>query len=75
MPISKVISHKNFKVERRVIESSFVTITKNDIAIVKLDWSISYTNNVKPVCLPITENLPTFANVEVSGFGKKLIYF
>lgn len=50
--------------------NNMVTTTKNDIAIIKLGWPISYTHNVKPVCLPTTNDGLPFTAVEVSGFGK-----
>lgn len=71
IPVSTVLIHNNFS-EKDVInhkKNKNEKITKNDIAIVKLGWSITYTDNIKPVCLP-AGHMRFTEMVDVSGFGK-----
>lgn len=69
IPLSTVIYHDEYKKSSRIINNSAVTFTLNDIAIVKLLWSIRYSYAVKPVCIPTNDSFPLFNEVEVSGFG------
>lgn len=72
IPVSAVLIHKEYDKNKVKFGVKSVDVIKNDIAIVKLGWSITYTDNIKPVCLPTKDN--RFTKVEVSGFGK-FIYF
>ena len=66
--ISAVVLHNDYSESFDIVDFKKVKTTKNDIALVKLGWSIRYTNNIKPVCFPMND--PLFTKIEVSGFGK-----
>lgn len=72
MLVSAVEVHNEFENKKEIIGTASVAITTNDIAIVKLAWSISYTNVMKPVCLTAIDNFPLFTSIEISGFGKMI---
>lgn len=64
--------HHDYSEDTVIAGLEKVKKTKNDIAVVKLAWSISYSNNIKPVCLSKSDDIPQGTKIEVSGFGKKL---
>lgn len=61
--------HKEYGKNKVKFGVKSVDVIKNDIAIVKLGWSITYTDNIKPVCLP-AGHMRFTEMVDVSGFGK-----
>lgn len=75
IPISTVTTHDKYKPSTEIIGGASVKMTKDDIALVKLLWAIQYKYNVKPVCLPIKDDIPSFSSVDVSGFGINLIIY
>ncbi|XP_015605959.1 transmembrane protease serine 9 [Cephus cinctus] len=61
-PIDKIILHKNF-------ESDYLHDT-NDIALIKLKYSVKYNDNIRPACLPYKGSDYTGHKVKVTGWGR-----
>lgn len=66
MPIADIKIHDNYS------EDDYGLTQNNDIALVKLAWSISYSFIIRPVCLPINKIFPPLTSIDVSGFGISL---
>jgi len=67
----------NVDVEEIIPHASYNTNSKaqeNDIALLRLSRSVAYTDFIKPICLPSSENLRNFnyegIKLEVAGWGK-----
>jgi secreted trypsin-like serine protease len=58
--VSKVIKHKYFNV---------ATFT-NDIALLKLDRPVQFTNRIQPICLPSTDVNLENRELTVAGWGR-----
>lgn len=65
VPIKEVIIHEDYEVNSIGHE--------HDIALLRLDYSVKSTNSIKPICLPVSNNLRSknYTNVEmeVAGWG------
>lgn len=65
VPVAEVIVHPNY--------TSFRAAQYNDIALLKLEHDVAYTNWIKPICLPIDSEIRTMDvtshTLEVAGFG------
>lgn len=64
VPVVENITHENFQ----------TTGQDNDIALLRLAYSVTFTDWIKPICLPVTErartlNYENYAFV-VAGWGK-----
>lgn len=66
IPVSKVTPHPEYQPTSR---NQF-----NDIALIRLSYPVTYNDFVKPICLPLDNNLRSKTHVaealEVSGWGK-----
>lgn len=69
MPILKTISHDKYDKKTKIIDNSQIVTTKNDIALAMLKWTISYTNLIKPITLPLNK-IKVNDTIAFSGFGK-----
>lgn len=64
-------------IEETIVHESYTPNSpaqSNDIALIRLSRPITYTNWIKPICLPVSQNLRT-KNLDnkpmvVAGFGK-----
>lgn len=66
IPPTKIIKHEGFVNDEDQMST-------DDIAIVKLKWPLMYTNLVRPICLPSTDDeLHKDDVVVLTGFGKRL---
>lgn len=66
VPVAEVIPHENYQAYSRAQE--------NDIALLRLERSITFTDWVKPICLPFSSNVAN-KNLDeqplvVAGWGK-----
>ncbi|KAL7024696.1 hypothetical protein ACKWTF_013172 [Chironomus riparius] len=66
VPVEKIISHEGYDMHSRN--------QYNDIALLKLQRDVVYTDWIKPICLPLTSDLRdidyTGHSLDVAGFGK-----
>lgn len=66
IPVEKIISHEGYNPNSRD--------QYNDIALLKLDRDVEYTEWIRPICLPLTSDLRntdyTGHSLDVAGFGK-----
>jgi len=66
IPIEKVIVHEDYNPQK--------TSEGNDIALIKLQREVTFTEFIKPICLAIDPSVRsidlTNHDVEVAGFGK-----
>ena len=64
VPPSQIIKHEDFE------DGNLTGLASNDIALVKLKWSIEFTNLVSPVSLPSDdEEVEENQILELAGFG------
>lgn len=47
IPIAEIIIHANFDIKSKV----------NDIALIRLNRKVQYSDSIQPICLPLTDNL------------------
>lgn len=69
IPISKTICHPKYDLKENNINNINVVTTKNDIALAKLKWKITFTHLIKPIDLP-TRKMNLNEKIDFSGFGK-----
>jgi len=62
-------SEKNYKVKRIIRHPSYNRYLSNDIALLQLSEDVTFTNYVKPVCLP-EKDVPVGTDCYITGFGK-----
>lgn len=65
VPIEKIIKHSEF-----VYDSASNDSQLNDIALVKLEYHVEYSDVVKPICLPMENyELTNSTEFTLTGFG------
>jgi hypothetical protein len=68
IPIEKKIPHENYNPQ--------ASSQHNDIALLRLAQDVQYTNYIRPICLPVKENLRADKLVDktlnVAGWGKSI---
>lgn len=65
----------DFTVEKEIVHEEYsMTTYQNDVALLRLSRDVVYTDFIKPLCLPQTDNeVPSDARLVVVGWGKSFL--